>query len=284
MHPRTLGCGQVVVISAGGRVMSQPLRPCSCLHAAPALMGGNELHGGRAGQCAQSGDKSTWEDKISREVGSVGPGLTRSQSRSALAWGPSLLLPTDIEHQGPPTEGGTILSLETPARESLSPWGQDRLAHQTCPASLARPVPVVPRATLVSSTAGSWNNHLDPMLSKAPWSEEEDRIIIQTQSIHGNKWAEMSRLLPGRQGIQDILTIFIPYSLNTSPLIAPLHCCSRAASETTVPLSCEQNLETGPRGRDEAPQGLVLYAHVASSYLRRSLPGRMMMAHAEISL
>jgi len=43
-----------------------------------------------------------------------------------------------------------------------------------------------------------WNNHLDPALSKAPWSEEEDRIIIQTQAIHGNKWAEMSRLLPGR--------------------------------------------------------------------------------------
>ncbi|CAM9653567.1 unnamed protein product, partial [Ectocarpus sp. 12 AP-2014] len=29
-------------------------------------------------------------------------------------------------------------------------------------------------------------------------SEEEDRIIIETQAIHGNKWAEMSRLLPGR--------------------------------------------------------------------------------------
>lgn len=43
-----------------------------------------------------------------------------------------------------------------------------------------------------------WNNHLDPALSKAPWSEEEDRIIIQTQAIYGNKWAEMSRLLPGR--------------------------------------------------------------------------------------
>lgn len=43
-----------------------------------------------------------------------------------------------------------------------------------------------------------WNNHLDPALSKAPWSEEEDRIIIQTQAIHGNKWAEMSRLLQGR--------------------------------------------------------------------------------------
>lgn len=43
-----------------------------------------------------------------------------------------------------------------------------------------------------------WNNHLDPMLSKAPWSAQEDRIIIETQSVHGNKWAEMSRLLSGR--------------------------------------------------------------------------------------
>ncbi|CAM9432736.1 unnamed protein product, partial [Discosporangium mesarthrocarpum] len=43
-----------------------------------------------------------------------------------------------------------------------------------------------------------WNNHLDPQLSHAPWSEEEDRVIITMQSTEGNKWAEMSKALPGR--------------------------------------------------------------------------------------
>ncbi|CAM9404896.1 unnamed protein product, partial [Choristocarpus tenellus] len=43
-----------------------------------------------------------------------------------------------------------------------------------------------------------WNNHLNPALSKAPWSEEEDRTIIQMQSQEGNKWAVMSKVLPGR--------------------------------------------------------------------------------------
>ena len=38
-----------------------------------------------------------------------------------------------------------------------------------------------------------WHHHLCPGISKAPWSKEEDDIIIELQATIGNKWAEMAR-------------------------------------------------------------------------------------------
>jgi len=44
-----------------------------------------------------------------------------------------------------------------------------------------------------------WHNHLNPAISKAPWSESEDRIILQCQQDGtGNKWADIAKRLPGR--------------------------------------------------------------------------------------
>ncbi|GAV65472.1 Myb_DNA-bind_6 domain-containing protein [Cephalotus follicularis] len=43
-----------------------------------------------------------------------------------------------------------------------------------------------------------WCNQLDPAVKRKPFTDEEDRIIIQAHAIHGNKWAVIARLLCGR--------------------------------------------------------------------------------------
>ncbi|KAK7301780.1 hypothetical protein RJT34_12655 [Clitoria ternatea] len=43
-----------------------------------------------------------------------------------------------------------------------------------------------------------WHNHLRPDIKKDSWTEEEERILVETHAKIGNRWAETAKLIPGR--------------------------------------------------------------------------------------
>lgn len=43
-----------------------------------------------------------------------------------------------------------------------------------------------------------WHNQLDPAINKEPWTDEEELTLISLHKEYGNRWAEISKRLPGR--------------------------------------------------------------------------------------
>eukprot|EP00250_Pteridium_aquilinum_P013364 c21295_g1_i1 orf=473-2026(-) len=43
-----------------------------------------------------------------------------------------------------------------------------------------------------------WCNQLSPQVEHRPFTAQEDRTIMEAHALHGNKWATIARLLPGR--------------------------------------------------------------------------------------
>ncbi|KAI4378619.1 hypothetical protein MLD38_016074 [Melastoma candidum] len=43
-----------------------------------------------------------------------------------------------------------------------------------------------------------WHNHLNPDIKKEAWTLEEELALMNAHRLHGNKWAEIAKVLPGR--------------------------------------------------------------------------------------
>ncbi|XP_042477936.1 transcription factor MYB3R-1-like isoform X2 [Macadamia integrifolia] len=43
-----------------------------------------------------------------------------------------------------------------------------------------------------------WHNHLNPAINKEAWTQDEELALIQAHQIYGNRWAELTKFLPGR--------------------------------------------------------------------------------------
>ncbi|XP_050213777.1 transcription factor MYB3R-3 [Mercurialis annua] len=43
-----------------------------------------------------------------------------------------------------------------------------------------------------------WHNHLNPDIKKDAWTLEEEMELMNCHRVHGNKWAEIAKVLPGR--------------------------------------------------------------------------------------
>ncbi|KAL3498418.1 hypothetical protein ACH5RR_041150 [Cinchona calisaya] len=43
-----------------------------------------------------------------------------------------------------------------------------------------------------------WHNHLNPSINREAWTQEEELALIRAHQIYGNKWAELTKFLPGR--------------------------------------------------------------------------------------
>jgi hypothetical protein len=43
-----------------------------------------------------------------------------------------------------------------------------------------------------------WCHHLDPAVKKEEFTADEDFLLLSLQSRFGNRWASISRMMPGR--------------------------------------------------------------------------------------
>jgi hypothetical protein len=58
-------------------------------------------------------------------------------------------------------------------------------------------------ATLLPGRLGKqcrerWRNHLDPEVNRAPWTDQEDQILVDWHEKIGSKWVKIADYLPGR--------------------------------------------------------------------------------------
>ena len=72
-----------------------------------------------------------------------------------------------------------------------------------------------------------WRHNLDPTIKREPWSEAENRKLLQTYDDLGSKWADIARQLPGRTDNAYVFRAFPSKTIQRRGL--PLLLCSARA-------------------------------------------------------
>ena len=89
-----------------------------------------------------------------------------------------------------------------------------------------------------------WHNHLDPCVSKEPWTEEEEKIVFEGQKKFGNHWAEIAKMLPGRtdNSIKNRFYSTLRRKLRRKGKkpIAKTHCVALDRAKTVVTIRVEE--------------------------------------------
>ncbi|KAG6389492.1 hypothetical protein SASPL_150960 [Salvia splendens] len=100
-----------------------------------------------------------------------------------------------------------------------------------------------------------WHNHLNPNINKEAWTQEEELALIRAHQIYGNKWAELSKFLPGRSdnaiknhwnsSVKKKLDMYMASGLLSqyqgTPLLVSLSNQSASSSSSKAPKSIEED-------------------------------------------
>ncbi|XP_041990156.1 transcription factor MYB3R-1-like [Salvia splendens] len=111
-----------------------------------------------------------------------------------------------------------------------------------------------------------WHNHLNPNINKEAWTQDEELTLIRAHQIYGNKWAELTKLLPGRtdnsiknhwnSSVKKKLDMYLASGLlsqfQDQPLVIPPN--QSEASSSSKAQQCSEEDNSVVRGRTEAEE------------------------------